>query len=109
MKLKPLSHFDRTHSKMCPCPITHTNLVEREVRVQKLDEVNQRIVSELQTKTFIRAEEMKPYKVSDFCLENLLAVGAKLEPTTLQGTANQVITDIVSTLETLPQPTQATE
>ena len=109
MKLKPISHFVRTHTKMCPCPITHTNLVDREVRVQKLDEVNQRIVTELQTKTFNRAEEMKPYKVSDFCLENLIAIGAKLEPTTLQGSPNQVITDIVSTLETMPLPTQATE
>ena len=109
MKLKPISHFVRTHTKMCPCPIIHTNLVEREVRVQKLDEVNQRIVTELQTKTFNRAEEMKPYKVSDFCLENLIAIGAKLEPTTLQGSANQVISDIATTLASMPQPTETAE
>ena len=47
--------------------------------------VNGRIMKELEFVKVNRSEENAKYKVSDFYLENLLALGADLKPITLQG------------------------
>ena len=101
MKQKPISHFERTHMSSDCCVECSTKPTIRQVRVQSLDEKTNRIRTKIVMKTIDRAEEMRPYKVSDFCLENLTAVGAQLNPTHLSASPHRAITDMQRTLSNI--------
>ena len=106
---KPISHFERTHYVSCAPPNIAIKPVEREVRVQTLDPATQRIHTTIEKKTFSRAEEMRPFNVSDFALENLIAIGAKLDSTTLQMDMHSEVSAMATTLANLPQPETSIE
>lgn len=73
----------------------------RNVRVQKVDELTKRVITKVEKRTIDRAEEMKPYRVSDFCLDNLISIGAKMTPTHMAASPHKAISDMAATLETI--------
>lgn len=73
----------------------------RNVRVQSIDESTRTVITKVEKRTINRADEMKPYRVSDFCLDNLIAVGAKMTPTHMFASPHKAITDMATTLSTI--------
>lgn len=75
-----ISHFER---KSRPCKLTVS--VEHpvrsvEVRKTVLDDVTRRVVTTIEYQEHDNAELINKYSVSDFSLENLMSIGAKLDP-----------------------------
>ena len=73
----------------------------RKVRISVYDEETSRMVTKIEFKTIDRVEEMKPFKVSDFYLENLLAIGASLTPSHMAASPHKAVSDMIATLETI--------
>lgn len=104
MKEKPkkiTSHFDR-----CNCAVRTTLQLEfrptsRKTRTQVFDKETNRLVTKVEFKTVDRAEEMKPFRVSDFYLDNLIAIGATLDPAQMQASPHKAVSDMINTLETI--------
>ena len=98
---KPISHFERCRTR-CQCDVVlpHRPIV-RQVRTQIFDERSKTFVTKVEMKTIDRTEEMKPYKVSDFSLNNLIAVGAKLDPTRLDASPLKAVADMEQSLARL--------
>lgn len=84
--LKPIPFYDRNNNRKHELKI---KFVHPEHRVLSFTEVKNEktgtICKKSSYKTVDRVSEMANYKVSDFSIENLLAVGAKLTPTHLVG------------------------
>lgn len=74
----------------------------RKTIVQELDEGTQTLISVIKYKTIDRREEMKPYKVSDFAISNLIAIGADLQPSVLQGSQHFSISSLEKILANMP-------
>ena len=103
METKNLSHRERL-TKHCDCCVESSNLPTiRKVRVQRV--VGNRVINKVELKTIDRASEMKPYRSSDFAMDNLLAVGAKLDPTRLIGSPLKNIDDMARTLDSVIENT----
>lgn len=103
MSLKPISHYERIHNYAHALPDVRvvTRPVVRLVSSKVFDEKSRRVITKFKKTTVVRSEEMKPYKVSDFFLENLLAIGASLDPTHLQASPHRAVTDMTRTLENI--------
>lgn len=103
-KTKPktiTSHFDR-----CNCHVLTTVHLEfrpigRKTRTQVLDKETNRLVTKVEFKTIDRKEEMKPFRVSDFYLDNLIAIGATLDPAQMTASPHKAVSDMINTLETI--------
>lgn len=74
---------------------------ERNVLHQSID--NDVVINTTSVKTVDRREEMKPYKVSDFSLHNLIAIGAPLNDVKMQGSALNVADTLADTLANIPE------
>ena len=61
---------------------------------QEFDNLTKRLVGRSSFVTVDRFAEMKNFRVSDFTLENLQAIGANLQQCTLTGSPQQVIDSI---------------
>lgn len=101
MKKKPLSHFESLQRRFVNKPVRNKP-TRRLVRTSTFDETIGRMVTRTKYETISRVEEMKPYRVSDFCLENLVAVGAKLQSTNLTASPHKAISDMQDVLENIP-------
>ena len=88
---KRISHYERSKMRCKPAFKVEVKNPVRSIRVQKLDDTTNVVTTVVETKTFVRADEMKPYKVSDFCLENLQAIGAPLEPQKLTASPHTAV------------------
>lgn len=75
-KFKALSHiermFDNSHRVCAKFPL---HVDQRTEIYTELDEKTKRVVKKLRLKT-AKLDKMKDYKVSDFSIENLSAIGA---------------------------------
>lgn len=99
--LNCISHFQRLNTKL-PLPEPHVKKpTVRCVRVQSVDENSRIVRTKIEKITVDRANEMKPYRVSDFSLDNLIAVGATLSATHLSASPHQAITDMAATLDSI--------
>ena len=97
MTLKAIPHFARINSEeyryKCAGNFDSYNN-KRFVSSKVMDEKTGRVVSKSEFKNIDSYEELKMYKVSDFALENLTAVGADLRPTSIASSAFNVIDSI---------------
>lgn len=88
-KIKPIAFYDRNHNRRY---IHKTDYDEREHRVlsftETLNEKTGTVSKKSSYRTVNRYEEMKNYKISDFSIENLTAIGAKLQTTQLKADTN---------------------
>ena len=98
---KMLSYSQRLGQRADCCVALPFKPCIRKVRVQSFDPNTNRISVKIERRTVDRAEEMRPYKVSDFYLDNLLAVGAQLNPTRLAPSPLKTVSDIAETLSSL--------
>lgn len=75
--IEPCSHFKRSHNKssLAPCG---TLKYKRQVREKVLNNRTGRMTYNVSYKEVDRYDDMKDYRVSDFALENLLAINANL-------------------------------
>lgn len=98
---KPLSHYEILHT---PCKIKidiEIPPVTRLARVEVVNENTGRVYHKLKKVTTTRADEMRPYKVSDFSLDNLISIGASLQNVHLVSSPYSAVTDMVRTLSSL--------
>ena len=88
---KPQSYYSRINSNNTPeCVVKHApRRVLKETTY--LDEGLNRIIRKSEFCTVDRQKEMENYKVNDFALENLLAIGADLQACRLTGSTDMVI------------------
>lgn len=99
--MKPISHFERK-SQPLSIPISlPRNPARRKTRVTTIDEVTGIHTTKCKIVSYDRVEEMKPYRVSDFSLDNLIAIGANLDDTHLSASPHRAITDMERTLSNI--------
>ena len=99
--MKHLSHYEILHT---PCKIKtdiKNTPVIRLKPFEVVDKTTGRVYKKLKKVSITRAEEMRPYKVSDFSLDNLVAIGASLQNVQLSSSPHTAVTDMVKTLSSL--------
>lgn len=99
--LKCISQFKRLNTSISKPEPLAPFVTRRNVRVQVVDENTRSVKTKVELKTIDRAEEMRPYRVSDFSLDNLIAVGAKMTPAVLTASPHKSVTDMAATLESI--------
>lgn len=99
--LKCISQFKRLNSPIPMCELLEPYVTRRNVRVQVVNEQSRSLKTKVEMRTINRADEMRPYRVSDFSLDNLIAVGAKLNPTVLNASPHKSVTDMALTLQSI--------
>ena len=99
--MKFMSHSRRLKTSFDSYEVSTPRPTVRNVRVQKVDEVNRRVTTKIEKRTINRSEEMKPYCVSDFSLDNLIAVGVKMTPTSMASSPHKAVSDMAATLDSI--------
>lgn len=99
--LKCISQFRRLNSRIPQCEPLERFVTCRNVRVQVVNEKTRSISTKVEKKTINRADEMRPYRVSDFSLDNLIAIGAKMTPTVLNASPHKSVSDMAATLDSI--------
>ena len=101
-KVKVVRHCERMQ---CVDTINECHFEHKPLKVlvttSNLDEDTGRMISKTELRTVDRKEEMKNYRVQDFCLENLLAIGAPLTPVQLEGSRDASMSAIEGVLDYL--------
>ena len=104
--LKPKGHYDLIHNpayrRNYDCKLSsHKRLRTSQV----VDERTGKICNKSEFVPVDRVKEMENYSVNDFALENLLAVGAKLDAVTLSMDSLSSVDGVASTLASIPTET----
>ena len=104
--LKPKGHYDLIHNpayrRTYDCKLT---LHKRLLTSQEVDERTGKICKKTEFVPVDRVKEMENYSVNDFALENLLAVGVKLDTVTLSMDSLSSVDCVASTLASIPTET----
>ena len=83
-----ISHFDACYNDdYTPSYDVDKVNDRRMVHTEELDIATQRVIKRTEMQSINRVEEMKNYRCSDFCLENLLSCGVELKPCKLSGSS----------------------
>lgn len=101
MKPKLISHFEHScvrHIDDTPFEIKPT---VRKIVTQSIHPHTGRVISKCEFRTVDRVEEMKPFRLSDFYLNNLISVGAKLNPVIMQSSPLKQVDEITSRLSSI--------
>ena len=104
--MKRLTHFERIHTDCRPVLQMSPRPTVRSKRVSSVDPITNRVITKIEKVTIDRPEEMKIYQCSDFAMENLLAVGATLNPTSMTASPYKAVSDMQSVLSNLETPTE---
>ena len=99
--LKLISHFKRLSTPIPKDEPLKRFATIRNVRKQSADPETRSIRTVIEKVTIDRAEEMRPFRVSDFNLDNLIAVGAKLNPTHYAASPHKAVTDMAAPLSSI--------
>lgn len=99
--LKCISQFKRLNTPIPQCEPLEPYVTRRNVRVQVVNEKTRTLKTKVEMRTINRADEMRPYRVSDFSLDNLIAVGAKMNPAVLNASPHKSVTDMAATLQSI--------
>lgn len=99
--LKCISQFERLNTRVPKCEPLPPFVTRRNVRIQVACDEKRTIKTKVEMRTINRADEMRPYRVSDFSLDNLIAVGAKMTPTVLNASPHKSVTDMAATLDSI--------
>ena len=104
MKKKHITHHERCCLSPTPISIERKPTI-RKMRKQVYNPDTGMLSTSIEEVTVDRCEEMKPYRVSDFCLENLIAIGATLDTSRLEASPHQSITAMEHTLANIAHET----
>lgn len=99
--LQCISHFKRLNTRIPPCDPIPPFVTRRVIRTRVVDEKTRSIKVKTELKTFDRVEEMRPYRVSDFSLNNMIALGVKMTPTHLSASPHKSVSDMASVLDSI--------
>ncbi len=99
--LKPLPHYERIRTNCAPVISLPCRPIIRKQRVNTFDENTGLMSTKVKYVTIDRKAEMKPFRVSDFSLDNLLAIGAKLDSAQLTASPLAQVANMEKTLSNL--------
>lgn len=99
-RTKPISNFQRRNDSVCGCVDTFScshKQRQRLVNKQELDENTGRVLTKCEFQSYDPAAEINKFNVNDFCLENLTAIGAQLNPSKLEASR-------FDSIDSIPEP-----
>lgn len=95
---KPVSHFERLCIPTVESNFKSDRTMYKLQYTKELDAKTNRVARKAKKVIKDRYEEMKNFRVSDFSLENLQAIGAELNPTMLSRSNINTIQEIESAI-----------
>ena len=110
MDKKPIPHNERKYTRCKDFKVERTKPEEKRFTQRvEIDPKLGRMMKKAEYKVVDRVAEMEHFKVSDFSLENLLAVNAKLVPAQLSGNTFENLQRMESALEDIAASQSQTE